>query len=191
MRSGAIYRVDETLAAEQRRTRQLLHRFNHELESSAREPLLRELLGSAGAQCYIEPPFFCDYGSNIHVGQNFYANFDCIVLDQCPVVIGDHVMLGPRVSLLSAAHPIDPEVRATGLEYGRPITIGNNVWLGGSVTVLGGVTIGDNAVIGAGAVVTRDIPANCIAVGNPCRVLRQIDDADRDHWRQQAEAWLP
>lgn len=191
MLSGQAYRVDAALAQEMRQTRELLRLFNSETDPASREPLLRRLLGSAGEGSYIEPPFRCDYGSNIHVGKRFYANFECIILDQCPIVIGDDVMLGPRVSLLSAAHPIDAETRANLLEYGRPITIGSSVWLGGGVTVLSGVTIGERAVIGAGSVVTKDIPSDCIAVGNPCRVLRYITEDEREHWRQWGREWTP
>lgn len=191
MLSGQAYRVDAALAEEMRQTRELLRLFNSETNPDAREPLLRRLLGGAGEGSYIEPPFRCDYGSNIYVGERFYANFECIILDQCPIRIGDNVMFGPRVSLLSAAHPIDAEIRARLLEYGRPITIGNDVWLGGGVTVLGGVTIGDRAVIGAGSVVTKDVPPDCIAVGNPCRVLRRITDEEREKWRRWGGEWTP
>ena len=111
------------------------------------------------------------------------------MLDQCDVRFGDNVMLGPRVSLFSAGHPLDADIRNTGLEYGRPITVGSNVWMGGCVTVNGGVTIGDNVIIGSGSVVTHDIPSNVIAAGNPCRVLRPLTDADRAHWQQEAARW--
>lgn len=191
MCAGQLYRVDESLAQEQRRTRMLLHQFNNEPDPDARQPLLRQLLGAMGAGSYIEPPLHCDYGSNLFVGERFYANFSLIALDQCPIRIGDDVMLGPRVSLLSAAHPLDAAVRAQLLEYGRPITIGSHVWVGGDVTILGGVTIGDNTVIGAGSVVTRDLPANVVAAGNPCRVLRPLTDADRSYWQQEAAQWQP
>lgn len=191
MIAGQPYRVDEALSQEQRRTRKLLHQLNQETDPAARQIILEQLLGSMGENCYIEPPLYCDYGSNLHVGARFYANFACVVLDQCPIRIGDDVLLGPRVSLFSAGHPLDPEVRATGLEYGRPITIGDRVWVGGDVTILGGVTIGENTVIGAGSVVTGDIPANVIAVGNPCRVLRTIGPEDRERWRAWAAGWQP
>ena len=155
----------------------------------ARAALLRGLLGGTGRTFRIEPPFRCDYGSHIYLGENFYANYELIVLDQCDVRFGDNVMLGPRVSLFSAGHPLDADIRNTGLEYGRPITVGSNVWMGGCVTVNGGVTIGDNVVIGSGSVVTHDIPSNVIAAGNPCRVLRPLTDADRAHWQQEAARW--
>ena len=191
MLAGKLYRVDEALAAHMRRTRELLQQYNQSLDAAQRQTLLRELLGGMGENTHIEPPFRCDYGANIYVGKNFYANFECIILDQCPIRIGDNVFFGPRVSLYSAGHPIDAAVRSTGLEFGKPITIGSDVWVGGDTVILGGVTIGSNVVIGAGAVVTKDIPSDCVAVGNPCRVLRAITDEDQAYWRGAAEEWTP
>ena len=188
---GKPYRVDEQLAAQMRRTRELLQQFNQSLDHAQRQTLLRELLGGMGENAYIEPPFRCDYGANLYVGKNFYANFECIVLDQCPIRIGDNVFFGPRGSLYSAGDRIDAEIRNTGLEFGKPITIGSDVWVGGDTVILGGVTIGSNVVIGAGSVVTKDIPSDCIAVGNPCRVLRKITDEDRVYWNAAAEEWAP
>lgn len=144
--------------------------------------ILKELLGKTGKEIFIEPPFHCDYGKNIEVGEGFYSNFNCVILDVAKVTIGDHVMFAPNVSLYTAGHPVHPVSRGSYYEYGKPITIGNNVWLGGNVVVLPGVTIGDNAVIGAGSVVSKDIPANVIATGNPCRVIREITDEDRDYF---------
>ena len=171
MLAGQLYLVDEELAAEMRRTAGVLRQFNSEPEPEARAALLRGLLGGTGRTFRIEPPFRCDYGSHIYLGENFYANYELIVLDQCDVRFGDNVMLGPRVSLFSACHPLDADIRNTGLEYGKPITIG------------------DNVVIGSGSVVTHDIPSNVIAAGNPCRVLRPLTDADRAHWQQEAARW--
>lgn len=189
MLSGMLYRVDTELSNQMQQTRLLLRQLNATPDPSDRASVLRQLLGSMGEGSYIEPPFYCDYGSNIYVGKRFYANFECIILDQCPVTIGDDVMFGPRVSLFSAAHPIDAETRARGLEYGSPITLGNHVWIGGGAIILGGVTIGDRAIIGAGSVVTKDVPANCIAVGNPCRVIRSITTEECTLWRQRANEW--
>ena len=189
MLAGQLYLVDEELAAEMRHTVGVLRQFNSEPEPEARAALLRGLLGGTGRTFRIEPPFRCDYGRHIYLGENFYANYELIVLDQCDVRFGDNVMLGPRVSLFSAGHPLDADIRNAGLEYGKPITVGSNVWMGGCVTVNGGVTIGDNVVIGSGSVVTRDIPSNVIAAGNPCRVLRPLTDADRAHWQQEAARW--
>lgn len=137
---------------------------------------LRGLLGRAGKNAYIEPPFRCDYGWNIEVGDDFYANYNLTVLDVAKVTIGDHVMLAPNVSIYTAGHPLHPDSRNSGYEYGIPVTIGDNVWIGGNVVILPGVTIGSNAVIGAGSVVSKDIPAWSLAVGNPCRVIRKLNE---------------
>ena len=144
-----------------------------------RNAILRRLFGRIGEKFFVEPPFRCDYGSNIAVGENFYANYDCVVLDCAVVTIGDNVLFGPGVHIYTAGHPAHPEPRNAGIEYAMPVTIGNNVWLGGGVIVTPGVTIGENAVIGAGSVVTRDVPPSAIAAGNPCRALRTITDEDR------------
>lgn len=141
--------------------------------------LLRELLGKTGKQFWIEAPFHCDYGYNIEIGENFYSNYNLTILDVGKVTIGNHVMLAPNVSIYTAGHPVHPDSRASGYEYGIPITIGDNVWIGGNTVILPGVTIGNNVVIGAGSVVSKDIPHNVIAVGNPCRVLRTITEDDR------------
>ena len=139
-----------------------------------REKLLIDLLGSKGKNTYIEPPFRCDYGYNIYLGNDFYANYGCIMLDVCPIHIGHHVMVGPRVSILTATHPLDANKRASKLEYGRAVDIGNHVWIGGHVVVNPGVKIGHNSVIGSGSVVTKDIPDNVFAAGNPCKVIKEI-----------------
>lgn len=144
--------------------------------------LVNELFGKAGNNPFLEPPFHCDYGWNIEVGDNFYANFNLTILDVNKVIIGDNAFFASNVSIYTAGHPIHPESRNSGYEYGIPVTIGNNVWLGGNVVVLPGVSIGDNAVIGAGSVVTKDIPANVVAAGNPCKVLRAITEQDRQFY---------
>lgn len=159
-----------------------------ETEEKSRGEILGKLLPKAHSSAYIQGAIFCDYGFNIKIGRNFYANFNFTVLDCCPVEIGDDVFIGPNVSLLTPIHPLcfqqrNVRKRADGTlfdyEYAKPIKIGNNCWLAGNVTVIGGVTIGDGCVIGAGSVVTRDIPAGSLAVGNPCRVIRQITDNDK------------
>ena len=151
-------------------------------DRETRDKLIREIIGKCGKSVSFEVPFHCDYGWNIEVGENFYANYNCTILDVGHVKIGKNVMFAPNVSIFTAGHPVHPDSRNSGYEYGIPVTIGDNVWLGGGVIVTPGVTIGNNVVIGAGSVVTKDIPDNVIAVGNPCRVLRAITEADRDFY---------
>ena len=177
MLGGELYNaMDPVLYAERSRAKELLYDYNHTRpsEKEIRERILRELLGSTGDDFLIEQPFNCDCGYNIRIGENFYANVGCTILDVAPVTIGDNVMLAPNVNIYTAGHPLDAEIRNSGLEYAYPVNIGNNVWIGGNVTIVPGVTIGANTVIGAGSVVTKDIPANVVAVGNPCRVVRKI-----------------
>ena len=144
--------------------------------------ILKTLFGKTGEHVWIEPPFHCDYGWNIEVGENFFANYGFTVLDVGKVTIGDNAQIAPNVAIYTAGHPIHPESRNSGYEYGIPVTIGNNVWIGGNVVILPGVVIGDNVVIGAGSVVTKDIPDNMIAVGNPARTVREISDEDRQFY---------
>ena len=160
-------------------------------EGERMDKLIRRIIGKSGKNIYIEPPFRCDYGKNIEVGDNFYANYNCIILDVGKVVIGDNVMFAPNVSLFTAGHPIHPDSRNSGYEYGIPITIGDNVWIGGNVVVNPGVTIGSNSVIGTGSIVTKDIPNNVIAVGNPCKVLRKITEDDRKYYFKAKEFDMP
>lgn len=151
-------------------------------EEERMDELIRRILGKAGVNVHIEQPFRCDYGKNIEVGNNFYSNYNCIILDVGKVIIGDNVMFAPNVSLMTAGHPIHPDSRNSGYEYGIAITIGDNVWIGSNVVVNPGVTIGDNVVIGAGSVVTKNIPDNMIAVGVPCKVIREITEDDRKYY---------
>ncbi|PRR79897.1 Maltose O-acetyltransferase [Clostridium liquoris] len=193
MLSGKLYIArDEELARDNKKSRMLTRLFNNSTEEQLkyRVELLKELFESTGKNIYIEPPFRCDYGCHISIGNNFYANYDCIVIDVCKVRIGHNVFFGPRVCIFTAGHPIDADIRNTGLEYGKPVTIGNNVWIGGNAVINPGVTIGNNVVIGSGAVVTKDIPDNVIAVGNPCRVFREITDEDKKYWEKQREEYL-
>ena len=139
-------------------------------ELDKKKEILKKLLKKIGEEVYIEPPFYCDYGFNITLGDNFYANHNLVILDVCEVTFGDNVFIGPNVGIYTAGHPIDVELRNKGLEFGKKIKIGNNVWIGGSVCILPGVTIGDNVTIGGGSVVTKDIPSNVTAFGNPCKV---------------------
>ena len=147
-----------------------------------RMPRIKEILGKTGEVVNVEAPFRCDYGKNIQVGENFFANYNLTILDVAPVVIGRDVQFGPNVSIYTAGHPVHPEMRKSGYEYGIRVEIGDDVWLGGNVCVLPGVHIGKNAVIGSGSVVTHDIPENVIAAGNPCRVLRAITEEDRNFY---------
>lgn len=192
MLTGQLYNAaDPELAAARLRAKELCRAFNDTApaDSAGRQTILRRLLGHMGANCWIEPSFRCDYGTNITIGDHFYANYDCIILDVASVTIGSHVFFGPRVSLFAAGHPIDAGVRNTELEFGAPITIADNVWIGGSVTVLPGVTIGAGTIVAAGSVVNRSLPAGVVAAGNPCRVLRPITDADRAYWEAQRAAY--
>ena len=186
MIAGELYHsADEALSRDRLRARRLIHRYNHSLaeEHTLRQQILADLFGQV-TEAYIEPTFRCDYGYNIEIGENFYANFDCIILDVCDVTIGDNVFLAPRVCIYTAGHPIDAGVRRRQLEYGKKVVIGNDVWVGGNTVINPGVTIGDNVVIGSGSVVTKDIPSGVIAAGNPCRVLRPITEEDTRYWEE-------
>ena len=187
MAAGLPYKAwEDGLPQLRLEAKEKLYVFNHTppREQEASMGILRELLGKVGADVWIEAPFHCDYGFHIAVGDNFYANYNLTILDVAPVTIGNQVMISPNVSIFTAGHPIHPQARNSGYEYGRPVTIGNNVWIGGEAILLPGVTVGDNTVIGAGSVVGQDVPANVVAAGNPCRVVREITDRDRDfYWR--------
>ncbi len=187
MLTGKLYRADDPeLTADHARKWRLTRAINTAMEREALPPLFRELIGELGAGTWIEPPFFCDYGSHIRIGKHCYFNCGCILLDVCPITIGDDCYFAPRVCVYTAAHPIDAGVRNTDLEYGRPVTIGSSVWIGGNTVINPGVTIGSNVVIGSGSVVTHDIPSGVVAAGNPCRILRDITEADRRYWEAQA-----
>ena len=178
MLAGDLYIADDPeLGAASTRALDLADAYNATTvrQGPLRRRLLEELLGSIGEGTEIRPPFFVDYGSSIRIGARCFANFGLVALDVAPITIGDDVQLGPNVQLLTPTHPVDPEPRRAKWEAAEPITIGDNVWLGGGAIVLPGVTIGENTVVGAGAVVTRDLPANVVAVGNPARVVRTLD----------------
>jgi maltose O-acetyltransferase len=175
MLAGLVYdATTPELIAELQNTREALHEFNmlRPSETQRMKEILKELLGNTGDDNFlINQPFRCDYGKQISIGKRFFANFNFTILDEAPVTIGDDCFIGPNVSIYTACHSTDPVERNTRQEWAKPVTIGNNVWIGGSVTILPGVTIGDNVTIGAGSVVTRDIPSNTVAVGNPCKVV--------------------
>lgn len=177
---GMAYISDKTIMDEQLVCRRLLQRLNFMDRSdfAGIAQMVSEIL-DAPKGAFVNPPFFCDYGKRIHVGANFFANYNCTTLDTADVTIGDNCQLAPNVAIYTAGHPIYPDSRNSGYEYGKEITIGDNVWIGGNTVVCPGVHIGNNVVIGAGSVVTKDIPDWCIAVGNPCRVQRIITEADR------------
>ncbi len=179
MLAGELYDpADPELAEERRRAREYTRRFNRtdETETEVRRSLLEELFGSTGEDPHVEPPFRCDYGYNVHVGDGFYANFDCVILDVCRVEMGRNCWLGPGVHVYTATHPLDAETRVEGPEYGKPVTMGDDVWVGGRAVVNPGVEIGDGAVVAAGAVVTEDVPQNTVVGGNPATVIRALDD---------------
>lgn len=179
MLAGDLYVADDPqLAAESRRAAILMQQFNTSdpADPHARRAVLSELLGSFGEGSEIRPPLYCDYGYQIRVGARTFINYGAVLLDVATITIGEDVQIGPNVQLLTPTHPLDPDARRAKLEAARPITIGDNVWLGGGVIVLPGVTIGENTVVGAGAVVTRDLPANVVAVGNPARVIRRLQE---------------
>ncbi|MDF2921200.1 MAG: acetyltransferase [Paenibacillaceae bacterium] len=177
MLSGELYYAgDAQLTQERLNARKLTRLFNETLETDLeqRTELLKSLFGSTGGSLYVEPAFRCDYGYNIHVGENFYANFDCVFLDVCEIRIGDNCFIAPGVHIYTATHPIDAQARIAGAEYGKPVAIGHNVWIGGRSVINPGVHIGNNVVIASGAVVTKDVPDNVVAGGNPAKVIKAI-----------------
>lgn len=186
MHSGNIYNPgDEELFKEQIKCLDRLYDFNatRPTELEKRSEMLKEMLAEVGENCYIEPPFHSNWGGkHVHLGNNVYFNFNATLVDDTHIYIGDSTLIGPNVTLATAGHPILPELREKALQYNLPVHIGKNCWLGAGVIVLPGVTIGDNTVIGAGSVVTKDIPANVVAVGNPCKVLREISEHDKEFY---------
>lgn len=182
MLSGKPYKAfGEVLFAERQKAKEMVFDFNslRPSETKTSNEIIKNLLGKTGNTFFIEPPFRCDYGYNIEIGENFYANYNLIILDCGKVIIGNNVFIAPNVGIYTAGHPLHYELRNEGYEYAFPVFIGDNVWIGGNVIINPGVKIGDNSVIGSGSVVTRDIPANVVAVGNPCRVLKQITEVDK------------
>ena len=185
--AGLLYKsTEEELKSELMRCKNLCAEYNRLMpsQSEERKALLKKILGKTGENFWIEQSFWCDYGYNIEIGDNFFANVNLVILDGAKVRIGNNAFIAPNVGIYTAGHPFDVKQRNEGLEYAFPVTIGDNVWIGAQACILPGVTIGDNTVIAGGSVVTKDIPANVIAAGNPCRVIREITEADRNKYRQ-------
>ncbi len=186
MHTGELYIAsDESIMQEQLKCLDRLYDYNatRPLEQKKREELLKEMFAKIGEGCYIEPPLHANWGGKFcHLGKNVYFNFNVTLVDDTHIYIGDYVKVGPNVTIATAGHPILPSIREKGSQYNLPVRIGNCVWLGAGVIVLPGVEIGDNSVIGAGSVVTKNIPSNVVAVGNPCRVIREINDKDKEYY---------
>lgn len=185
MLQGLLYDGSKDGLAEERRTTWiLLQKYNNYdiSDLNGLDKLAKEILGSSKTKLIIKPPFYCDYGYNIFVGENFFANYNLTILDTAPIYIGDNVKIGPNVSIFAAGHPIDPIIRNTGIEFGQKIHIGSNVWIGGNTVINPGISIGDNTVIGSGSVVTKDIPSSVVAAGNPCRIIRKLNEQDKIYY---------
>lgn len=189
MKHGELYdcsfeAITEELNKKLYECKELLYDFNHSRpgEVQRREEILRTVFADVGENCYVEPPLNANWGMNTHVGNSFYANFNLTLVDDADIYIGDHVMIAPNVVIATGAHPICPELREQVYQYNLPVHIGNRVWIGAGVLIMPGVTIGDDTVIGAGSVVTKDIPSGVVAVGNPCRVLREISERDYEYY---------
>lgn len=182
MHTGELYLPeDEEIMKEQTKCLDKLYDFNRTrpTEGAKRQQMMKEMFAEIGENCYIEPPFYTNFGGrHIHFGKNVYCNFNVTMVDDTHIYVGDDTMFGPGVIVATAAHPIRPELREQRYQYNKPVTIGKNCWIGGGAVILPGVTIGDNTVIGAGSVVTKDIPANVVAVGNPCKVLYEISESE-------------
>ena len=189
MKNGCLYNcslaeLDSELEEKLSYCKELLYDFNHSRPSELerRNEIIRKVFAQAGNNFYIEPPLNANWGCNTHIGDDFYSNFNLTLVDDADIYIGDHVMIAPNVVIATGTHPVCPELREQVYQYNLPVTIGNNVWIGAGSIILPGVTIGDNSVIGAGSVVTKDIPENTVAVGNPCRVMREISQRDREYY---------
>ncbi len=194
MNAGMIYDpADPDILKEQLSYKQAMYDFNHlgPYEDDKRQALMQKMFGSMGENCWIEIPFHANWGGkHIHLGNNIYINFNLTVVDDGNVYIGDHVLIAPNVTIATANHPIEPKLRERDLQFNKDVHIGNNVWIGSGAVIVPGVTIGDNCVIGAGSVVTKDIPANSVAVGNPCQVIREIGEHDKEfYFRDEKIDW--
>lgn len=191
MHSQKLYYCnDEALISEQLKQLDLLYDFNNTRpsEQAKRSQMLKKMFAEIGENCYIEPPLHANWGGkNVHFGNGVYANFNLTLVDDCDIFVGDHVLFGPNVTVSAGTHPIHPKLRSKQAQYNVPIHIGNNVWIGANSVILPGVHIGENTIIGAGSVVTKDIPANVVAVGNPCRVIREINEKDMKYYYKDLE----
>ncbi len=186
MHNGDLYYPnDESIASEQLKCLDRLYDFNmtRPAETDKRNSMLKEMFAEIGEGCYIEPPFHANFGGkHVHFGKNIYANFNLTLVDDTHIYVGDYTMFGPNVTVATAGHPILPELRQKGYQYNAPVHIGKNCWIGAGAVIVPGITIGDNVVIGAGSIVTKNIPSNTVAVGNPCRVLREVNEHDREFY---------
>lgn len=194
LHTGELYLPDDDeIMKEQVKCLELLYDFNatRPSEMEKRTELLKKMFAEIGEGCYIEPPFHANWGGhNVHFGSHVYANFNLTLVDDTHIYVGDHTMIGPNVTIATGSHPVLPALRERGMQYNMPVRIGVNCWIGAGALIMPGVTVGDNSVIGAGSVVTRDIPANVVAVGNPCRVMREIGERDREfYYRDRKIDW--
>ena len=198
MKNGELYdysfdAIPEELNKKLYECKELIHDFNMSRPSEVeyRDKIIRKVFAEVGNNCYIEPPFHANWGCNMHVGNNFYSNFNLTVVDDADIYIGDNVMIAPNVVIATGTHPICPKLREKGYQYNLPVHIGNRVWIGAGTIILPGVTIGDDSVIGAGSVVTKNIPSGVVAVGNPCRVLREINEHDYEYYHKDRKIGFP
>lgn len=186
MHTGDLYLPgDEEIMREQLQCLEKLYEYNttRPLETEKRAELLKEMFAEMGEECYIEPPLHANWGGHhVHFGKNIYANFNLTLVDDTHIYVGDYTMFGPNVTVATAGHPIDPALRKQGYQYNAPVRIGKNCWIGAGVIIVPGIAIGDNVVVGAGSVVTKDLPDNVVAVGNPCRVLREVNERDKEYY---------
>lgn len=191
LHEGRLYNPgDADISSEQAKYLDLLYDFNQTrpTEMEKRASLLKEMFAEIGENCYIEPPFRANWGGHhVHFGKWIYANFNFTAVDDSHIYIGDYTMIGPNVTIASAGHPIDPTLRQKGLQYNMPVHIGKNCWIGAGVIIVPGITIGDNVVIGAGSIVTKDLPSNVVAVGNPCKILREVNEDDKKYYFRNRE----
>lgn len=189
LKVGKLFKTDSYLVEKLTACWEKLVKLNMETDRSKRDKLCQEIFGSFGKSTVLSP-FRCDYGENVFIGDNSFINFNVSMVDLGKIIIGNRVLIGPGTGLFTAIHPIDPEIRATGIEKGADITLEDDVWIGGNVTILPGVTIGDGSIIGAGSVVTKDIPQMSIAIGNPAKVVRKITDQDKKYWQEEYKNYI-